>query len=118
MTPATTTDPRPADAPPRETPADPHDLLTPEQRARFEAYMAGPKPEPWIGTDENGRRLPINEEEARARWEEGLKRLAEINAEDDDPPGLWERFAREINEERALEGRGPAFSEKDLCGGS
>ena len=36
-----------------------------------------------------------------------------IDAEDDDPPDTWERMEREINEDRAREGRGPAFPERE-----
>ena len=97
--------------------ADPNDGTTPEQRARFAAYMAKPKELPKSGVDPvTGRALPITQEELDARWADYMRRLAEIEASDEkDPPGTWLRMAREINEERALEGRGPAFAEHELC---
>ena len=124
MSQTTSTDPRPIlDHSPVEVPdvpthEDPHDRLTAKQEARFAAYMAEPKSLPASGVDRaTGHALPMSRQEAKARMEHLMTTLAAIDAEDDDPPGSWERMAREINEERALEGRGPAFSEKDLCGG-
>lgn len=118
MNPATTSEPRPAeiasagDGDPAEAHEDPHDRLTPEQRARFEAYMAEPKELPKSCVDPaTGRALPISREEMSERVARWLERSAEIDAQDDDPPWMWEQIEREMNEERALEGRGPAFPE-------
>ena len=91
---------------------DPHARLTPEQRARFAAYMAEPKELPKSCADENGRLIPMSDEEMNERWEQSKRRLAKIDAEDDDPLDIWDRIEREMNEERALEGRGPAFPER------
>ena len=80
--------------------------LSPEQEARFAAYMAEPKVLPKPGVDRNGMRLPVSEseEERAARWEEFKRRMAEIDAADDDPPISLEQFKWEMNEERRRDG--------------
>lgn len=93
---------------------DRHDLLTPEHEARLAAYLAEPKVLPKPGVDRaTGRALPVSEEERKARWEAYERRMAEISAMDDeDPPGTWERFVREINEDRRLDGMRPIFKDE------
>lgn len=68
---------------------------------------ASPLPKP--GVDANGRALPISDEERLARWEECKRQLAEIDAEDDTPEEVYEQFMRNVDEERRLQGRPPAF---------
>ena len=82
-----------------------------EREARMAAYLAEPKELPKSDVDEDGRLLAISDEELNERWERYLAKLAEIGP-DDDPPGTWEQMAREINEDRVFEGRGPAFSRR------
>lgn len=96
---------------------DPPYFVTPEQEARFAAYMAKPKVLPKSAIDRaTGRALPASEEERAVKWREFKRRMAEIDASgEEDPPGAWVRMAREINEERALDGRGPAFAEHEIC---
>jgi hypothetical protein len=90
---------------------DPPYTLTPEQEARFAAYMAAPKELPKPGVDENGRWIPVSEEELRERWERFERRMAEIDAEDDDPPMSLEQFKREMNDERRANGERLLFPE-------
>jgi hypothetical protein len=114
MTPTTSSEAlTPSIAPPEAIPdvEDPHDRLTPEQRARFAAYMAEPKELPKSCVDENGRWIPVPEEERRAKWARHLERLAEIDAEDDDPPMSLEQFKREMNDERRANGERLLFLE-------
>ena len=93
---------------------DPHDRLTPKQRARFAAYMAEPKELPKPGVDrKTGRALPISDEEWTKRMDRLKRELERIDAEDDDPPDTYERMVREINEDRVRSGRGPAFAEPE-----
>ena len=118
MTPATSPEarvrpisPRPDTAPQVE---DPPYRRTPEQEARFAAYVAAPKVLPKSATDpETGRAMPASKEDRAARWEEFKRSMAEIDAEDDDPPDTYERMVREINEDRVRSGRGPAFAEPE-----
>lgn len=94
-------------APPDTAPQveDPPYRRTPEQEARFAAYMAAPKVLPRSATDpETGRAMPASKEDRAARWEEFKRSMAEINAEDDDPPMSLEQFQREMNDERRANG--------------
>ena len=100
-------------APPDTAPQveDPPYRRTPEQEARFAAYMAKPRELPKPGVDENGRWIPVSEEERRARWARHLIRMAEIDAADDDPPMSLEEFKRELNDERRANGERLLFLE-------
>ena len=118
MTPATSPEARVRTiAPPPDTAPDgedPDDRRTPEQIARFDAYMAEPKELPKPGVDRlTGRALPISDEEWAARMDRLKRELEKIDAEDDDPPDTYERMVREINEDRVRSGRGPAFAEPE-----
>ncbi len=114
MTPATSSEaPTQPIAPPDAAPQV-EDLpyrRTPEQEARFAAYMAAPKELPKSSVDENGRWIPISDEERRAKWARHLERMAEIDAEDDDPPMSLEQFKREMNDERRANGERLLFLE-------
>jgi hypothetical protein len=85
--------------------------LTPEQEARFAAYMAAPKELPKPGVDKNGRWIPVSEEERRARWARHLERMAEIDARDNERPMSLEQFKREMNDERRVNGERLVFLE-------
>lgn len=95
----------------KSEPIDPLARLTPEQKARFAAYMASPRPLPTSSVDRaTGRLLEISEEELQRRWAACLERMAAIEAERiTDPPGTFERMAREINEDRIRDGMRPVF---------
>ena len=87
------------------TESDDPPVLTPEQEARFAAYLAEPRELPKSGIDpKTGRALPISEEELRERWERLERELAKIDAEDDDPPMSLEEFKSQMNDERRREG--------------
>jgi hypothetical protein len=84
--------------------------LAPERRAGSHTAPAAPRPLPPSGVDpQTGRILPISDEEWAARQEELTRRLAEIDAADDTPPEVYEQFMRNIDEERRLQRRPPAF---------
>jgi hypothetical protein len=84
--------------------------LDPERAAKLAADLAEPRPLPPPGVDrQTGRALPISDEERHRRYEDLKRRLAEIDAEDDSPEEDYEQFMRNIDEERRLQGRPPAF---------
>jgi hypothetical protein len=56
-----------------------------------------------------GRIRPISAEEWQARQEELTRRLAEIDAEDGTPDGVYDEFMRNLDDERRRQGRPPAF---------
>jgi hypothetical protein len=58
---------------------------------------------------ETGQIRPISAEELQARHEELTRRLAEIDAEDNTPPEVYDDFMRNLDDERRRQGRPPAF---------
>ena len=68
-----------------------------------------PRPLPESCVDRQGRAIPISDEEWAARMEALRRELAAIDAEDDTPEEDYVQFMRNIDEERRLQGRAPAF---------
>jgi hypothetical protein len=58
---------------------------------------------------QTGRLRSISAEEWQARQAELTRRLAEIDAQDDTPEGVYDEFMRNLDEERHRQGRPPAF---------
>ena len=101
---------RPTSAPPTSPADGDAHTLDPERAAKLAAYLAEPRPLPPPGVDrQTGRALPISDEERHARFEDLRRRLAEIDAEDDEPHEATIEFMRNIDAERRLQGRPPAF---------
>ncbi|HEX8203987.1 MAG TPA: hypothetical protein VF590_26160 [Isosphaeraceae bacterium] len=101
---------RPTSAPPASSTGGEAPPLDPERAAKLAAYLAEPRPLPPPGVDrQTGRAIPISDEERHRRYEDLKRRLAEIDAEDDEPHEATIEFMRNIDEERRLQGRPPAF---------
>lgn len=101
---------RSSSAPPASPAGGDTGELDPERAAKLAAYLAEPRPLPRPGVDrQTGRAIPISDEERHARYEDLRRRLAEIDAEDDEPHEATIEFMRNIDEERRLQGRPPAF---------
>jgi len=58
---------------------------------------------------ETGQIRPISAEELQARHEELTRQLAEIDAEDNTSPEVYDDFMRNVDDDRRRQGRPPAF---------
>ncbi|HEV3168254.1 MAG TPA: hypothetical protein VGZ22_29895 [Isosphaeraceae bacterium] len=84
--------------------------LNPDRQGELSAYLNGARPSPTPGVDlASGRAIPISDEERRARFEDLKRQLEEINAKDHSSEDEYVQFMRNLDEERRLQGRPPAF---------
>ncbi len=69
-------------------------------------------PRPGVDRD-TGQAIPISETEWQERLAALKQNLIEVDQHDETPDDLYEQFMRNLDEERARQGRPPAFQECD-----